>query len=307
MRVTHSMLTSTSTGYLMRDLEQLLRLQEKIATGRNYTRPSDNPVATAQIVHFNAKAAETEQYRRTVDSGISWNEMTSSVLTQVEDLLGEILDVSDRASHGAATSAERLQAAEAVDSLLEEMIMAANRRFRGKYLFGGAETLTVPFTAQYDASGESLTGVAQNPAGIDTQWSYLVSEVDTVLINTPGSEVFQLSGAGASNDVFQIVVDLRQALREQDFTAIEAGEGAVRDAILRIAAVNSSVGNRINHLESIGEDLDATLVDYTAQRSKLADADIAEAIIEFNVADSIYQTALASTARILQLSLVDFI
>ena len=53
--------------------------------------------------------------------------------------------------------------------------------------------------------------------------------------------------------------------------------------------------------------VDAEALAYTEQRSKLEDTDITEAIVEFNMADSIYQAALASTARILGLSLVDFL
>lgn len=307
MRVTHSILTDTATMYLMRDLGNLQRVQERIATGRNYKLPSENPIAATQIVHFTSKVAEAEQYRRSIDTGIAWNEMTSSVLSQIEELLTDILDVSQSVSSGAATSAERLQAADALNSLLEELVMAGNRTFREKYIFGGDETLTVPFTAQYDATGELITGVTQNPNGVDGTWGYLVSEVDTVVINTPGGEVFQPNGEAADDDVFQIVARLRQAHQDQDFSAMELEEDRLRQAILHVAGVNSGVGNRINHLESLGEDLDAAVLTYDAQRSKLEDTDLAEAIVEFNVAENIYEAALASTARILQFSLVNFI
>jgi flagellin-like hook-associated protein FlgL len=46
---------------------------------------------------------------------------------------------------------------------------------------------------------------------------------------------------------------------------------------------------------------------YDEQRSQLEDTDLAEAIVEFNTAENIYQAALASTSRILQFSLVNFI
>jgi len=307
MRVTHGLLSQSLVTLLGRDLERLQRIQERIATGRNYQSPSENPIATAQIVRYAAKTAESEQYRRAVDTGVSWNEMTSSTLAHVEELLMEILDVSDRVSDGSTTSAERIQAAVEVNSLLEELVMAANRKFKDKYLFGGTETLTVPFTANYDGADAFVTGVTPNPDGIGGVWSYLVSEVDTVAINTPGDEVFQPNGEAATDDVFQIAVRLREALQNQDFDAMALEEGRLREAILRVTSVDSRVGNRINHLESIGEAVDAEVLAYTEQRSKLEDTDITEAIVEFNMADSIYQAALASTARILGLSLVDFL
>jgi len=306
MRVTHRVIADTATMYLMRDLDQLQRVQGRISTGRNYTLISEDPVATTQIVHFEGQIAETEQYRRAVDSGLVWNEMTSSVLTQVEELLMEILDVSEQLSHASATSGERAQGASTLNSLLEELVMAANRQFKGKYLFGGTETLTVPFTANTDAAGVFISGVSQNPDGIGGVWGHLVSEVDTVEINTPGDEVFQPSGAGAVNDVFQVVVRLRQALAAHDFSAMGLEEERLREAVLHVADINAGLGNRLNQLERIGESLDTIALDYDEYRSKLEDTDIAKALVEFNIAESVYQAALASTARILRLSLVNF-
>jgi len=307
MRVTQSMLTDTTVMYLMRDLDQLQRTQQRIATGRNYQLPSEAPVETTQIVHIAAEKAEAEQYRSAIDTGTGWTEMTSNVLTAIEDLLSEILDVSQAASTHAATSAEREQAAVTINALLEELVMLANRQFRGKYLFGGDETLTAPFTANYAADGVTITGVTANPDGIDGQWGFLVSDVDTVTINTPGSEVFLPNGEGSNDDVFVILQDLRYAHQTQDFDALRIEENRLHDAILRISSVNAKVGGTTRHLESIAEDIDAAVLSYTAQRSKLEDTDIADAIVDYNVAENIYQAALASTSRILSLSLVDFI
>jgi flagellar hook-associated protein 3 FlgL len=307
MRVTQSMLTDTATLYLMRDLDQLQRVQQKIATGRNYQLPSEAPVETTQIVHVAAKKAEAEQYRKALDTGMAWTEMTSRVLTQVEDLLSEILDVSQGASSRAATSAEREQAARTINSLAEELVMLANRQYRGKYLFGGDETLTAPFTAGYGADGVTLTGVTANPNGIDGQWGFLVSDVDTVTINTPGSEVFQPNGEGSNDDIFVILQDLRYAHQTQNFDALAIEEGRLHDAILRVSAVNSNVGSKTQTLESLAADLDTVVLSYEAERSKLEDTDLAEAIVDYNVAGNIYQAALSSTARILQFSLADFI
>ena len=281
MRVTHSIVTDTATMYLMRDLARMQRVQQKISTGLNYELPSENPVAATQIVHFKSKIAETEQYRRAIDMGVSWTEMTSTTLSQVEELLSHILDISQQASTGAATSAEREQTASSMRQLLEELVMLANRQFRGKYLFGGDETLTAPFTANYEATGELITGVTANPNGISGQWGYLVSQVDTVRINTPGDEVFQPNGEGANDDLFVIVQDLTAAHSNQDFDALAIEEQRLRDAILHIADINATVGARTTHLESIGETLDTAALNYDAERSKLEDADMAEAIVEY--------------------------
>jgi len=107
--------------------------------------------------------------------------------------------------------------------------------------------------------------------------------------------------------VFEIVIRLRQALDDQDFDTMATEEGRLREATSRITGINAQVGSRINRLESISDDLENQILTYEDRRSQLQDTDLAEAIIEFNAADTAYQAALASTARILNLSLVDFI
>jgi len=307
MRVTHSMLSDTAVASLMRSLERLQHVQEQITTGRNYQLPSENPTAATQIVRFTSKVAEIEQYRLAISNGIAWNEMTSTVLTEIEDLLAEALDVSERFSNSAATSAERELAAATIESLLEELVMTANRSFKEKYILGGTRTLTAPFTAQYDGDGELITGVSPNPQGLTGVWSYRVSEVETMRMNTRGNEVLQPIGQGFEGDVFKVLVRLREAFEDGDFDAMATEEGELREAISRVVAINARVGSRVNRLEAMDADLETQVLTYEGQRSELEDTDLAEAIVEFNTADTVYQAALASTARILQLSLADFL
>jgi len=52
---------------------------------------------------------------------------------------------------------------------------------------------------------------------------------------------------------------------------------------------------------------DEERVTLTALRSKLGDVDMAEAIMNFNVRESVYQAALGAAARVMQPTLLDFL
>jgi flagellar hook-associated protein 3 FlgL len=61
---------------------------------------------------------------------------------------------------------------------------------------------------------------------------------------------------------------------------------------------------RLDVRENIITDLELS---YTDRKSQLEDADIAEAIIELESKELAYNAALSASAKIMQLSLVDFL
>jgi flagellar hook-associated protein 3 FlgL len=62
MRVTNSMMSNTMTRYLMRQSNDLYRVQEQISTQKKINRPSDDPTGIRQVLDYRAKIATVEQY-----------------------------------------------------------------------------------------------------------------------------------------------------------------------------------------------------------------------------------------------------
>ena len=74
-----------------------------------------------------------------------------------------------------------------------------------------------------------------------------------------------------------------------------------------ISAKISDVGSKMNRMEiknKIYQDLNFT---NTERLSNLEDADIAEAVMNVKAAELTYQAALASSSKVMTLSLVDYL
>lgn len=69
----------------------------------------------------------------------------------------------------------------------------------------------------------------------------------------------------------------------------------------------SQIGARTNRLEATVSRLEANEVDYKAQLSSVEDVDLAQAITDLKMEESVYRAALAVGARIIQPTLVDFL
>jgi flagellar hook-associated protein 3 FlgL len=67
------------------------------------------------------------------------------------------------------------------------------------------------------------------------------------------------------------------------------------------------VGSRVNRLEAQASQLKDMEINVSALLSKTEDVDMAKAMVDFSMHQSVYESALRSAARVLQPSLLDFL
>jgi len=116
----------------------------------------------------------------------------------------------------------------------------------------------------------------------------------------PGSPVFR-PGAGGT-EVFASLSNLRDDLRANNAAGIQSGIAETRSAHDQIVNQVSVLGNKTNMLELTSETLADKKLRLTTLGSQLADPDMPEAIVQLQSAQNVYQAAVESSARILQLN-----
>jgi flagellin-like hook-associated protein FlgL len=114
-------------------------------------------------------------------------------------------------------------------------------------------------------------------------------------------------GIFGSPDLLGNMMIARRALErnspEELNLALETFDGALN----RVLVERSDVGARVNRAEVAETRLLSFEVQVTSQLSNVEDADITKVITDMAAAESVYQSALASAARMLQPSLIDFL
>jgi Flagellin and related hook-associated proteins len=81
----------------------------------------------------------------------------------------------------------------------------------------------------------------------------------------------------------------------------------VEDALDTLLRVRADVGARINRLELADARMQELELNVEQLISDNEDVDLARAIIDLKVAENVYRAALASGARIIQPTLLDFL
>lgn len=115
-------------------------------------------------------------------------------------------------------------------------------------------------------------------------------------------------GLTATRSIFQTMIDLRDALQRDDADFISeeilAKIGEDEEKVLKYRA---RIGSVVNRFESNVERLETTNIELTKRLSENQDIDMVQAIIDLRQVESAQQASLNIGARIIQVSLLDFL
>lgn len=289
-RVTADMTASSLLANLQAVAARLSETQTRLSSGKQLTRPSDDPFGAGRALQLRADVAATTQYRRNVDEASSWQSVTDTALSRVGDVALRARELLVQASNGTLGQQGRDAIAAEIAQLIDSAKTELNTQYAGRYVFSGTATTTAPYQLgdPTDAYGGNTDAIVREIGpGVQVQ------------VNTIGSDVASgLLGA------------LRSALTNLaagDTTALQADAQAVSDAHDAIVDQRAVVGARVSRLETAGSRLDDIEGVMSKLLSETEDADMAKTLIDYSMQQAVYQSALKAGAQLIQPSLIDFI
>ena len=300
MRISTNTIYQTAVSKINSLQAEQSKLQQQIATGKRIQAPSDDPVAASRVLELsqsqninasygeNRKVAET----RLGDLDISLSSITELLTSVRTNLVG---------SAGTLSMGERSALATQLSSAFDTLLGFANTRdAAGNYLYAGFNNKTVPFTA-------TATGASYN--GDNNQQLLQVDAHRQMAVNATGDSVFQASG----NDVFNTFSTLITLLNNPTASASTVTTGvasalsSIDSAISTVAVTRSTVGSRLNELDSLNDVGSSRELQYAQAMSVLQDVDYAEALSAVTQKQTILAAAQKSFVTTTGLSLFDYI
>lgn len=298
MRIASKSIYDGISKSLSKTSSEMLRANEVVSSAKKIKRLSDDPVGLVTVLGLRSSLAGIEQLGRNITTGKSWLTMGESALTQVEELLSDAKTICVSLSSSTKGASERATASTTVEGLLEQALSLANTEVSGRHIFGGTKTDTIPFAFDNESDPHSVTY-----SGNDTAFSVKIGKDMEVAVGRDGEEVFGTSAGG----IFKTLIDLKGYLRNNDVAGIQSSIDDLDEALQTVRTMISDTGAktiRMEAKENIIADLELT---YTDRKSQLEDADIAQAVIDLKAKELAYQAALASSAKVMALSLVDYV
>lgn len=338
MRVTNQMKRSQLLIDLERQQRDVFDSQRILNSGKLVSSPSDDPAAARKIMQLAAADRRRDQHTQNIDDGIARLGYTEAQLGRMDDLMSEARSIVIQTSNGAIADEDRAAVAERVDEMVYEIVSIANSRHEEQYIFGGYNTQEAPYEILKDpATGEAI-GVQDQAQGMDGAIYRITADGEKIQINVPGTDIFQTGDPGDSGDLFQILIDFRDALKdgvyndeEQDpplnpgdpgydptapvytrpqydsktvisetLDKLDAAAEFIRGARARVGgSVKRLMNTKDRHLDlDIRED---------EHRSNMQDADLVEWITKFQLQSIALEQAMQVSSKVLNTSLVNFI
>jgi len=273
--------------------ERAARANSEIATGKRLQKPSDDPAGVAAALNSRADQSLNEQQTRAVAA--AKDELTASdgAIDHYENLLDRAKVLLARGLSDPQTDASRAALATEVESLRQAAIDVANTQFAGHYLFGGSKSTTPPYA---EAGGV----VSYN--GDDRALLSRVSGQSVVQTNVTGNQLF-----GQPPTIFDTLARASAAIRAGDATEIRKDLGELEGHAGNAAQARVQVGATLDFLNTINDRLETEKLTLGERTSKIEDADLVDAATRLQQAQQATEAGLAAGAKVLRVSLLDFL
>ncbi len=285
MRISNKQMADNLKHRLLNQTRQILESQTRITTGKKINRLSDDPVAMGRVLEYRTTIAGFEQYNQNISLGKNQVEAMDGILDAVTDLLEQAKDIAANPDTQLTTSY-----VSQVANIRQQVLQFANSRHNGNYLFSGHKTDTAPFDSAGTYQGDSGTK------------DYIIGQGMTVSLQADGSSVFQ-----GSRDVFQVLDDLQTAIQANDKAGMKTQLSRLQEVVEHINGVRADNSVQFKRMETAENRWESFKVSMEEMLSRTEDADLAEAIIDLKVQKTAYEASLATSAMIVQPSLIDFL
>jgi flagellar hook-associated protein 3 FlgL len=303
MRVTNNMMTDSLVRYLTAQNEALYERQTIIASQKRINRPSDDPIGMGKVLDYRQTLSSIEQYETNIQRGQERLEITEITLDLVDELLQGVRAIAMTEAGG--TTESRQLTAEEVKNLFDQVLDLANSKLNGNYMFSGYQTQTAPFSRD-DTLATTFDQFTVTYNGDAGETRFIVGQNTEITIDTDGRPLFQNAAAGGIN-IFDAMRDLIVALETDDTVAISDQADLIdngRKQINNLRAANSPVLYQLEISKSHWENYKPKIQELLAQEEEV---DVTQAVVELQSIELAYQTTLATTARITQQGLIDFL
>ena len=303
MRVTNNMMTDSLVRYLTAQNEALYERQTIIASQKRINKPSDDPIGMGKVLDYRQTLASIEQYETNIQNGQTRLEVTEVNLDLVDDLLQVGSAIGQDEAGG--TPASRQLMAEEVKNIFDQVLDVANSKLNDNYMFSGYQTQTAPFSRD-DALATTFDKFTVTYNGDAGDARFIVGQNSEITIDTDGRPLFH-NAAGGGLNIFDAMRDLIVGLENDDTAAISAQAVMIdqgRSQINDIRGANSPILYQLETAENHWQNYKPKIQELLGRQEE---ADITQAVVELQSIELAYQTTLATTARIIQSGLINFL
>lgn len=295
MRVTDSMIHMGVQDNIQRAMQRLNKHYNQLTTGKMINRPSDDPVGLILGMRLKKGITENEQYKENVNAALALLNGSDYALDEMTKALQRLEELAVQGANGTLDEISLNAIANEVEELRNHLYQIANTKQENTYIFGGEKTTTPPYELD----------TTTTPPGVNWQGSLnpLKAEVGpgiVMKVTVPGDRIF--------GTFFDELAQFIDNLRNGNFRDISANDITnIQNRLDEVLQIRGEIGAKVNRLEKNVDRMELMDINFRELLSKIEDTDYAEVTMNLMMQESVYQAALATSARIMRSTLVNYI
>lgn len=285
MRITESLVYKLMGTETLRAQGNMERAARPLMTGRNISRPSEDPALADQTNKMEREFTKTTQLMRNIDRTRSYYGLVDATVQNVSDILIELQTLAISQANDMLGPNERLAGSAEAKQLADTLAGFANGRFDGKYLFSGRLEGTPAYDAALNFTGDAIGRKVQ------------IGETTKIDAHITGVQIF---GNGALGDVtaFQAANNLITALNANNTPGITAALGELNTAHERVTVAHAKVGSRMGELQSTEFLLEDLNLARKTTYARLTNVDVTVAASEMAFAENVLQASIDTAKQL---------
>ncbi|MFO7736101.1 MAG: flagellar hook-associated protein FlgL [bacterium] len=274
----------------------LNRLNRKISTGKEVDKVSDDPVIKQKIMREDKVLIRNSMYKKNTDDARMQLQTAEVSLGKVSDILNSLKSLTLHMSNDTVNEEDREQAREEVLQSMEDMLDLANTSVNGFHIFAGHSVSQEPFEEDGTYNGDENVREMEIAPGTKVPVAFT------------GNEVFTGMSGGTPEgvDIFQTCIDLAEDLLNNDGESIQERLEDIDSSIEQVNTARTDAGMRLRKVEMTASFLNNAETEHTIYKSDMEDIDIAKTAIEFESMKASLQASMSVTAKVFEVSLLNY-
>ena len=306
MKVSTSLVLERASAQLGNVQGSLAKTQEQLSTGKQITKPSDEPDKASTVTRLESEMARQKSYQETLTTVQTRLTSQETSLRNVSDVLIRIKELTVQAANDTVSSADRKAIGLEIIGLRDQLLSQANAQdTNGNFLFAGSRSTQAPYAL--DANGHITY------QGDQSRMKVQVGDNRRMNANTPGSDVFlrvvRDDGKGRQVGVnfFEALKDLSDAIINGLPKDMDRGLGEIDILQQGISNATAQIGSDMSVVDMQNSVLDETTLRMKSTLSDVQDLDYTEAITRMNKDQLALEAAQSTFAKIAKLTLFNYI
>lgn len=340
MRVADRSTVRNYLSYLNNARNDYAETTDRIATGKRFTQISDDVSAGARVLETRNNKYKVEKQKDNITSIREELDAAESNMNTINDILKRVSsELIVKALNGTNDQATLDVYANEVAALKEELLQFANSKYGDKFLFGGTNAVSSPFTVDETTGRLKYNGVDVDSIQKDAD-GYFYEDVNGARVEIPmdddvyldiglgikmaGTAVDPSTGYkisysgldivgfgkdedGNSNNLYNALNDIEKALRDGDREKLGELNNKLMDQKKEFMANLTDLGAKTQFLETMETRLTNTIDDYTQRINNLMGVVPGEEETTLMMNDYALKAVLQLGSKILPTSLMDYI